>query len=332
VALTGRQKAAMLLMSLDSVSAAELLKDVDADVIEELAVELAYLDAAGYRESDQIAEVSRQFYQALQSEGAFHLKTFLNTVLKDKVGEEKIGQLLIQIQDMLQKRDPFISIRSADPQILASVLESEHPQAAAVVLSELSARKSSEVLGFLDEGIRFNAVSRMIGADAVNAEAKSRIAQMVGKRLEVLAAARGGAAQAGPEQSLRKIAVILRNLGKELRDGLLGAVKEKDSEVSAKIADMMILWEDIPQVADRTLQEALRSVDSSKLALALFKADEAVIEKIKANISERAAAAIDEETSLMSAPKKDDIRQAREEIVKILREMNEKGELSFVEE
>ena len=40
---------------------------------------------------------------------------------------------------------------------------------------------------------------------------------------------------------------------------------------------------------------------------------------------------IDEETSLMSSPKKEDIAAAREEIVKILREMNIKGELMFVE-
>ena len=34
----------------------------------------------------------------------------------------------------------------------------------------------------------------------------------------------------------------------------------------------------------------------------------------------------------MSAPKKKDIEEAREEIVGVLREMNEKGELSFIEE
>jgi flagellar motor switch protein FliG len=131
---------------------------------------------------------------------------------------------------------------------------------------------------------------------------------------------------------LRKVAVILRNLGKELRDGLLAALQEKDSEAGKKVTGLMVLWEDIPQVADRSLQEALRGIDSAKLALALVKADEAITEKIKSNISERAAATIDEETSLMSAPKKDDIKQAREELVEVLREMNEKGELSFIEE
>ncbi len=331
--LTGKQKAAMLLMSLDAVNAAELLKGLEPEMVQELAVELAYLDASGLRDSMQSTEVAKEFCNLLQPKKGFHLKNFLDTMLRSSVGDEKTDQIQTQIQNLLQKRDPFISIRSADSQTLASVLGDEHPQAVAVVLSELPTRKSSEVLGLLGEGVRLGAVSRMTGSGTVTAEAKRRIAEMVCKRLDALTASRedGGVQEAG-DQSLRKVAIILRNLGKELRDGLLAAIQEKDTEAGEKVTNLMILWEDIPQVADRSLQEALRGIESQKLALALVKADETIIEKIKSNISERAAATIDEETSLMSAPKKDDIAKAREDIVKVLREMNEKGELNFVEE
>jgi len=333
VVLTGKQKAAMLLMSLDAASAAELLKGVNPEVVQELAVELAYLDAAGLRDSRESAEIASQFCNSLQPKKGFQLKNFLDTMLKSTVGNEKAAQIQTQIENLLWKRDPFMSIRSADSQTLASVLENEHPQAVAVVLSELPARKSSEVLGLLAEEVRFGAVGRMTGSVSVTAEAKKRVAEMVYKRLETVTVAReDGAVQTPGEQPLRKVAVILRNLGKELRDGLLDAIQEKDTEAGKKVANLMILWEDIPEVADRSLQDALRGIDSAKLALALVKADETIAEKIKSNISERAAAAIDEETSLMSAPKQDDIAEAREEIVDILRGINEKGELDFIEE
>jgi len=155
---------------------------------------------------------------------------------------------------------------------------------------------------------------------------------MVCKRLESVASTRQIASEAGPQQSLRKVAVILRGLGKEPRDGLLNAIKEKDDQAGQKVSELMIVWEDIPQVADRSLQEALRGIEPQKLALALIKADEVISSKIKSNISERAVAAIEEETSLMAAPKKEDIEAARDEIVQSLRRMNEKGELLFVEE
>jgi flagellar motor switch protein FliG len=332
VALNGKQKAAMLLTSLDALSAAELLKGVDPEVVQEIAVELAYLDASGLRDTQQSTEVARQFCNSLQAKEGFHLKSFLNTMLKSTVGNEKATQIQTQIENLLQKRDPFISIRSVDSKTIASVLESEHPQAIAVVLSELPARKSSEVLSLLEEGVRLSAISRMTVSDTMAAEPKTRIAETICKRLESLTAGESSTVQVGGEGALRKVAVILRNLGKELRDGLLGAVRDKDSEIGEKVANLMILWEDVTQVADRSLQEALRGIDSQKLALALVKADEATTEKIRSNISERAAAAIDEETSLMSSPKKDDIEQAREEIVKVLREKNEKGELNFIEE
>ena len=333
MALTGKQKAAMLLMSLDIATATELLKGVDPKLVQELVAELRCLDAAGYRTSTQSSEVARQFFSSLKSEPAFHLKSFVKEMLNNTVGQEKAQQIQAEIQELLQKRDPFIAIRSADQQMLASVLENERPQAVAVVLSEMPAKKSSGIIGLLGEGMRVSAITRMTGVDAVTPEAKARIAETVRGRLEAAAAAgRGGASQAQPEQSLRKVAVILRNLDKQVRDGVLGAMQEKDAQVSEKVNSMMILWEDIPQVADRSLQEALRGIDERQLALALHKADDAINQKIRSNISERAAALVDEETSLMSAPKKEDITQAREKIVNALRQMNSKGELTFVEE
>ena len=332
MALTGKQKAAMLLMSLDAATAAELVKGLDPDVVKGLAVELAYLDAAGQKSSKQSADIAKEFYTSLQKNEVFHLNSFLNEMLKSTIGQEKAENIQTQIRDLLHKRDPFISIRTTDPQTIATILEGEHPQAAAVVLSELPAKTSSEVLGLLGEGIRLSAISRMTSCETVTTEARARIAETVCKRLEAVTAGGAGGAPVRPEQSLRKVAVILRNLGKELRDGLLGAIQGKDDKAGEMVANLMIVWTDIPLVTDRSLQEVLRTVNAKSLALALHKADESIIEKIKSNISERAAATLDEEASLMSAPKKKDIKEAREEIVKALREMNEKGELAFVEE
>lgn len=323
----------MLLMCLDAVTAAELLKGVDSEVVQELAVELAYMDASGLCDSRSSTEVAYQFCNQLKAKEGFQMKGFLSTMLKSTVGNEKASHIQTQIGNLLRRRDPFISIRSADSQKLAMVLEKEHPQAIAVVLSELSSKKSSEVLALLSANVRSGAVTRMTGSEQINIEAKMKIAQMVCQRLEDASAASATAGGVvNQKQALRKVAVMLRNLTKEIRDGMLSSISEKDSEVGTQVAELMILWEDLPKVTDRSLQTALREVDSQKLALALIKAEDVFVQKIKANISERAAAAIEEETSLMSSPKKDDIEQAREELVSVLRTMNEKGELNFVEE
>jgi len=326
--LTGRQKAALLLTNLDVLTASELLKDVKPEVVEELAVELTYLDTVGLCNANQSAKIAREFYSTLNKNDTFDVRNFLNEMLKKTVGDEKAKQIQTQIQNLVQKRDPFMSIRSADSEMLARVLESEHPQAIAVVLSELPNQKSSEVLSLLSENVRFSVISRMTYSKNITAEARKRIAEAIYSRLETMNSGIG----ASSKESLRKVAVILRNLGKELRDGLLGVIAEKDGVISKKVRNLMIVWNDIPQIGDNSLQGALRVIDTKKLATALFEADETIVDKIRSNISERAAAAIDEETALMSIPKKNDIERARKDILRLLHQMNKNGELSFIEE
>jgi flagellar motor switch protein FliG len=264
-------------------------------------------------------------------------------MLKSAVGDEKARQIQTEIQGLLQKRDPFRAILAADSRTLASILESEHPQAAAVVWSELPPKRSSEILSLLGEGTRLNTISRMTTIETITPEAKTRIVEMVQSRLQTSTAAavastaaapQPGIApqqQAGPEQSLRKVAVVLRNLEREIRDGVIEAIRQKNADVGKNLSTLMVIWDDIPQIADRSLQQTLRGLNEKQLAFALFQADEQIVRKIKSNISERAGAMVDEEASLMSAPKKEEILEAREKIVNILRETNQKGELLFVE-
>ena len=333
MALTGKQKAALLLKNLDPATAAELLKGVDTEVVQELAVELAHLDAVGFGSNKQSQKLARQFCNSLQADEEFHLNGFLKEVLKSSVGDERTEQIQTQMEGLLCKDDPFLSIRSADSQTLASIFENEHPQTAAVVLSELSAEKKSEVLGFLDWRIRISVVNRMSSCEAMTTEAKTRIAGTVFRRFKAVANSTAGKAlPTRPEPSVRKMAVTLRNLGKEIREDLLSIIRRKDNQTGKMVADLMIVWEDIPQFADRSLRRALRRIDVKKLALALVRADDKLAQKIQSNISEPMAAMLNEHSFLVSAYKKQDVERAREEIVQVLHGMYEKGELTFIEE
>jgi len=333
MALTGKQKAAMLLMSLDAATAAELVKNLDSELVQELALESASLEAAGFKSGNKSRKIVRQFHHSLHAGETFRLNGFLDEVLKSTVGEEKAGQIQTQIQDVLCNRDPFISICSVDAQTLALVLGGEHPQTIAVVLSELPAANRLEVLNFLDGGIRVSVIGRMSDCKTMTAEAKALVAEEVCERLNAIAIhSTGKPLPSWSEQSLRKVALIVRDLDKEIRDGLLSAIRDKDRRAGEMVAELMIIWADIPQVTDKSLQEALRGVDANKLALALHDADKEIAEKIRSILSDRAVAAMDEQASLILAPGGKDIEGAREQIVRIMREMNEKSGLTFMEE
>ncbi|HUW17737.1 MAG TPA: FliG C-terminal domain-containing protein [Sedimentisphaerales bacterium] len=329
----GRQKAAMLLMSLDAATATELLKGLAPEEIQEIATELAQIDASGQRDTKEQVRVVREFCNCLkttESQG-FNIKGFINEMLISLVGKDKAEQIQAQIRKVTAKKDPFIAIRSANTDELVLALEGEHPQTIAVVLSELPAKKSQEVLALLSEDVRLRTVCRLASQEPLGTGVRERMALMVSSRLETF---KGETLQVRPEkreQALRKLAIVLSGLERELRDRLLDEIKKLDEETSSTIRKLMVTWEDILSIGDRSLQEALRAVEASKLAVALYGADEEIIQKIRSNISERLAAMLDEEASLMQEPLEKEILEAREEVVKPLREANEENKLRFVQ-
>jgi len=326
MALSGKQKAAMLLMSLDTMTAAELLRGLPADDVEEIAMELARIDASEQHDLREQARVAREFYNLLQQRQAqrFSVRTFLSEMLVGILDKDRANQIQSQIRETIEKKDLFVDIRQAGTDELVLALEGEHPQTIAVVLSELAPKKSQEVLGLLKEEARLKAVCKMTNPELVGNRVKQQIASTITQRLKSL---KGETLVERPEQTLRKLAIVLSGLEKEMRNQMVDEIAKQDEETATMVRHLMITWEDIPSVADRSLQEALRTVNASKLAMAIHGADEEIVQKIRSNISERALATLDEEISLMQEPLEKEVLDAREEVVKPLRDANEEGKL-----
>ena len=337
MASPGIRKAALLLMGLDSSTAAELLKAADPEVVTEIAAELAYLQASGAAKPEAALEPVREFFGQLQQSGVEHRgERFIQDLLEGALGVERSREAMAKVRLLVEARDPFLSIRSAEPNEIAEALGGEPPQVAALVLAELPANKSAKVLPLLGEEVQAGAIRGMASGQATSVEARMRVATVVRDRLsavetEAVATGGGEASKAGSDRQLRKVAVLLRDLGTDMRNRLIEAIAESDKEASDTVQELMVIWDDVPTLSDRSLQEALRAVDSLKLALAMVDADEAVIRKIRGNISERQAAMLDEEAALLSKPKDEDVGQARGEILQALRELATGGVLSFEE-
>ena len=283
MALKGRQKAAMLLMSLDAATAAELLKGINPELVQELAVELAYLDATGYQSGRQSTQVARQFCNSLQADQELNFKSYLEQMMTNKAGDEQVEHIRTQIKDVQRENDPFASIRLLDSQTIASVLEKEHPRSAAVILSELPPEKSSDVLDLLDQGIRFSAIRRMTTCKNMEAEAKAQIAETVCMRLKAFTT--DDINEAEPtrlERFVRKMALIMRKMGKDLRVALLG------------------------------------SANTQKDITGEVMTDDTLVQKITSNLSKRTAAMLDEQAVHLSTVKCEDVEEARKEIIQVL--------------
>lgn len=323
--LTGKQKAAMLLMSLDAATATELLKGLGAAEIQEIAMELARINASKQINADEQTQIAQEFCSSLQQQASgFSMKTFLNEMLVTVLDKDTAEQIQSEVIRISGAKDVFGNIRQANTDELVLALEGEHPQTIAVILAELDPKKSQVVLSRLSEESRLQAVCRMLNPELVGSGVKQRMAITVSERLESL---KGETLSEKPEQTQRKLAVVLSGLETDLRDKIIEEIEKQDEEIARTVRNLMITWDDIPSIANRSMQEALRSVEPGRLAVALFGANDAVVEKIRKNISERATASLEEEISLMQDPTEQEVLAAREEVVGPLRDANEQGTL-----
>jgi flagellar motor switch protein FliG len=324
----------MLLVSLDPGTAGELLKSVQGDLVAEIAAELACMGSrggdGGGRGSDELA---RDFFRRLDGSSSGEGDAFVDAMLTSALGKDRSREVRTKVKELVEARDPFRAIASADIGDISRALAGESAQVMSLILSELPQKKSSQLLAGMDEQARAQVVCGMAQGQAVPHAARLKVAGMVRKRLKELTAPTPGGAGPAPtdakDRQIRKLAVLLRDLAKEVRDGLTASLEQRDKQTADDVREKMIVWEDLLFAAERPLQEVLRTVDARTLALAMIGAEPRITAKIRQNISDRAGAMLDEEASLLSKPKEEDIRRARGEVVAALREAHSGGSLEF---
>ena len=86
-------------------------------------------------------------------------------------------------------------------------------------------------------------------------------------------------------------------------------------------------FSDIIYLDDRAIQKCLREIDNATLAKALKGGEYTVINKITRNMSKRAATMLLEDMEYMGPVRKKDIFEAQEEFIRIVKKLEEKGEI-----
>lgn len=318
--LTPKQKAAVLLMSLDVDTAAKVFKQLNLEEVEQIALEITNLQDLPQNIVDQVLE---EFYhlmtaQSFMIEGGLE---YAQTILEKSYGYEKAKEIVEKIRVLTSVRG-FSILKKADPQQLANFLTKEHPQTIALILSHLPPDLVAEVLAEFNEQLRVDVVYRIAKLGKVSPqllqEVEHVVDQIAEQTLSQNLATAGGA---------QLVANILNKSNATIAKSLLETIEEKDYGLSLEIKRLMFLFEDIVTLDDRSIQRVLRDVDKRDLALALKVADEKVKEKIFKNMSERAAAVVKEELEFMGPVKLKEVEAAQMRIVDIIKRLEEQEEI-----
>ncbi|MCX7907896.1 MAG: flagellar motor switch protein FliG [Ignavibacteria bacterium] len=318
--LTPKQKAAILLMSLDVDTAAKVFKQLNLDEVEQIALEITNLQDLPQNIVDQVLE---EFYHLMTAQ-SFMLEgglEYAQQILEKSYGYEKAKEIVEKIRVLTSVRG-FSILKKADPQQLANFLTKEHPQTIALILSHLPPDLVAEVLSEFNEQLRIDTVLRIAKLGKVSPqllqEVEHVVDQIAEQTLSQNLATAGGA---------QLVANILNKSNTTIAKSLLEHIEEKDYGLALEIKRLMFLFEDIVTLDDRSIQRILRDVDKRDLALALKVADEKVKQKIFKNMSERAAAVVKEELEFMGPVKLKEVEAAQMRIVDIIKRLEEQEEI-----
>ncbi len=319
-ALTGKQKAAILLVSIGSEISSKVFKYLSQEEIESLTFEIAKLETITSELKDNVLLEFKELMMAqefIQKGGI----DYARELLEKSLGTQKAVDIINNLGSALQSR-PFEFVRRADPANILNFIQQEHPQTIALILSYLDPQKASFILSSLPTEVQTNVARRIALMDRTSPEVVREVERVLEKKLASLSSedytSAGG---------VDNVVEIINMADRKTEKFIIESLEEEDPELAEEIKKKMFVFEDIVLLDDRSIQRVLREIDGQELAKALKSVDIPVQEKIFKNMSKRAASMLKEDMEFLGPTRRKDVEESQQKIVSLIRKLEEQGEI-----
>ncbi|KGX88641.1 flagellar motor switch protein FliG [Pontibacillus marinus] len=318
--LTGRQRAAVLLISLGPDVSAQVYKHLTEEEIEKLTLEISSVKKV---ESQQKEEIIEQFHQiALAqdyiSQGGIG---YAKTVLEKALGENEASNIINRLTSSLQVR-PFDFARKADPSQILNFIQNEHPQTIALILSYLDSEQSAQILSELPQDTQADIARRIAIMDSTSPEIISEVEQILERKLSTTVTQ--DYTQTG---GIEAVVEVLNGVDRSTERTILDSLEIQDPELAEEIKKRMFVFEDIVTLDNRAIQRVIREVENEDLMLSLKVASEEVKEVVFKNMSNRMSETFREEMEFMGPVRLRDVEESQTRIVAVIRRLEDVGEI-----
>jgi flagellar motor switch protein FliG len=318
--LNGPQKAALVLMSLGQEASTLVFKNLTADEIKNLGVQMTTIRGVKKEISD---EVLQEFTSKFHEEDSVYVTgdDFFRNLLPSVVDELAADDLLTAIEQA-KENIPFKYVREIDPKVLANFIKSEHPQTIAVILVHLGYERAGETLGYLPEAMQFEVMNRIAQLDTVPPDLIREVDEVLERELLSISKERhqvlGG---------IQAVAEILNYTERRSGESILQSMEEVDSELAEKVRKLMFVFDDLAAVNDLGIRELLKEISNEELTLALKTCSDELKNKIFKNLSQRAAQMLEEDLSVLGLVRLSEVEAAQQSILNAARRLEKEGKL-----
>ena len=320
--MTNVQKVAALLIAMGPKTASEVLKHIPEEGdVEQLALEIAAMSKIS---KELLDELLTEFYALFQASGylASGGVDYARTILEEAYGRAQADSILERLVATLQT-SPFDFFNNADPAQLASSFQHENPQLVSLVLAYLKPERSAAILGDLPTAMQTQIATRIAEMDRTNPDVLREVEKILEAKFSSVVSTDFD--MAGGVESL---AEILNRSDRTTEKAILDNLEMETPEVAQQVRELMFVFEDIIHLDDRSIQRVLREVETKDLALSLKGAPAEVNEKILKNMSERAAAMLQDDMEFMGPVRSRDVQEKQTHIVGVIRALESSGEIT----
>ncbi len=318
--LSGAQKAAVLLLTLGEEQCTRMFSMMHEDEIKEVSAAMSQLGAV---RSELVERLCSDFTEQLDGAGSM-VGNFENTerLLLKTLPRDRVSQIMEEIRGPAG-RTMWDKLGNVHEAVLANYLKNEYPQTVAVVLSKIRPDHAARVLSILPNSFAMEVVMRMLRMESIQKDVLDGVERTL--RFEFMS----NLARSTRRDSHEVMADIFNNLDRQAEARFVSALEERNRESADRIKSLMFTFDDLQRLSAQAIQILLRSVDKTKLPLALKGASEKLRDLFFANLSERAGKMLREDIANLGPVKLRDVDDAQASIVVLAKDLAAQGEIQI---
>lgn len=218
---------------------------------------------------------------------------------------------------------PFDFLRATDAASVAVLLNSHHPQIAAMVLAHLEPRVAASVLLSMPPDVRTSVVRRIAAIDPVSPTVIKTTEEHIADRLRGM-----DAWISHPVGGIDGAGAVLNYTSAAVEAEVIRGLEESDPELSEKIKRGMFVFEDIAGLDSRDLRIVLGEADPEDLAVALKVVQAEIRNHMLDHLPSEQRQAMEARLAELSRPRLADVDAAQQRVVEVTRRLDLAGEIT----
>ncbi|MBR1948520.1 MAG: flagellar motor switch protein FliG [Alphaproteobacteria bacterium] len=320
--LSGQQKAAILMLSLDEERSSAIFSMMDDEEIKELSVIMASL---GKVNSNVIEELINEFNEKINDTGNL-VGTYESTerLLAKALDKDRVSIIMEEIRGPAG-RTMWDKLGNVNEHVLANYLKNEYPQTIAVILSKIKAEHAAKVIALFPENFAMEIVMRMLRMDSVQKEVLDSLEKTLRKEFM------SSLSKSTRRDAHEFIADIFNSLDRNTETRFMEALEERNRESAERVKSLMFTFEDLNRIDAQGIQVLLRNIDKDKLAVALKGASDTLKDLFFNNMSTRAGKIVKEDMDAMGPVRMREVEEAQQYIVAAAKDLAAAGEIVVAE-